>query len=58
MSQKWSTQIFEELMDAGGGERWKQFKEARKAAGEEPVFPTVLVKTPSEPKAGVAAALP
>ena len=28
MSQKWSTQIFEELMDAAGGERWKQFKES------------------------------
>lgn len=58
MSQKWSSQIFEELMDAAGGERWKQFKETRKANGEEPVFPTVISRTPSTPRTGVAAALP
>lgn len=45
-------------MDAAGGERWKQFKETRKANGEEPVFPTVISRTPSTPRTGVAAALP
>lgn len=45
-------------MDAAGGERWKQFKETRKASGEEPVFPTIVAKVPLQQRTGVAAALP
>ena len=63
MSQKWSTAIFEELMDNAGGDRWQRHKEERLAAGEAPVIPVWKTKefTPSAPapgKTGAAAVLP
>ena len=58
LDKKWSSAIFEELMDAAGGERWQAFKTERKAAGKEPVFPIPTVRTPLVKKEGVAAALP
>jgi len=33
MSAKWSTSIYEELMDSAGGDRWQRYKEEREVAG-------------------------
>ena len=35
MSSKKSLAIFEEVMDIGGGERWRRFKEERAANASE-----------------------
>ncbi|KAI5114692.1 hypothetical protein M0805_009650, partial [Coniferiporia weirii] len=44
ISSKWSTAIFEEVMDVAGGDRWRQFKAERRAAGKEPVIPELKTK--------------
>ncbi|KAH8111428.1 hypothetical protein DFH11DRAFT_1613050, partial [Phellopilus nigrolimitatus] len=65
VSEKWSTAIFEELMDSAGGDRWRTFKAERRAAGNDPVIPDVKPRPaqptpppPTTPKEGIAAALP
>ncbi|KLO17531.1 hypothetical protein SCHPADRAFT_846291 [Schizopora paradoxa] len=67
MHLKWSTSIFEELMDSAGGDRWQRYKDERNAAGQTPTIPKVKLRnprvrgvmTPSRSnKRGVAAALP
>jgi len=65
MHLKWSTSIFEELMNCAGGDRWQRYKDERNAVGGTPVIPKVKPRTfgtqrtsDSNSKRGVAAALP
>ncbi|KAI0683331.1 hypothetical protein BC835DRAFT_1296313 [Cytidiella melzeri] len=43
MDQKWSSSIYEELMEIGGGPAWQQWKEERKAEG----LPAVEIPVPA-----------
>lgn len=69
MNQKWSSAIFQELMDLAGGTPWQRWKKERLAAGL-PVVDEPLPKprqpeplqdmffSPDRPKKGAAAVLP
>lgn len=68
MQGKWSSAIFEELMEMGGGDAWQKWKEDRIAAGLPVVdLPVAAIKpkTQTAPtplihpgKTGAAAVLP
>lgn len=68
MDNKWSSSIYEELMELGGGPAWEQWKEQRKADGLPAVdIPIPVAKSPSAAdspfqvnpfKTGAAAMLP
>ncbi|THH04800.1 hypothetical protein EW145_g5263 [Phellinidium pouzarii] len=61
VSSKWSTAILEELMDAAGGERWRQHKEEQlsAAAGENEldVKPRLDAVSPTQRKSTIAKAV-
>ncbi|TFY70153.1 hypothetical protein EVG20_g2858 [Dentipellis fragilis] len=64
LSQKWSTSIFQEVMDAAGGQAWSRWKAKRHAASlpvldNMPESASPLAKHPSAAeKTGAAAVLP
>ncbi|CCM06487.1 uncharacterized protein FIBRA_08756 [Fibroporia radiculosa] len=71
MNQKWSSAIFQELMDLGGGAPWQRWKKERIAAGLPIVDPPTVNVKPSQsmsteeiifgvgrPRTGAAAVLP
>lgn len=45
IDQKWSSTIFQELMELGGGPAWTKWKEERTAAG----LPIVDIPKPKKP---------
>ncbi|KAH9920338.1 uncharacterized protein B0H18DRAFT_957159 [Fomitopsis serialis] len=70
MDKKWSSSIFQELMDLAGGTPWQRWKKKRTAAGLPIVDPPTpkapkppksiedILFDPNRPKTGAAAILP
>lgn len=72
LQDKWSTTIFQEVMDLAGGSNWERWKRDRQAAGLPivdltPASTTIkrtvsdyrdLFAKPGRPKTGAAAVLP
>ncbi|KAI0809123.1 hypothetical protein BC629DRAFT_1590205 [Irpex lacteus] len=54
LDQKWSSAIYEELMEIGGGSSWEQWKEERKAAG----LPVVDIPVPKANSQTPGASIP